>query len=39
MGDYRDLVFYQKARQVVKTVDALVKSWPKTLPAQEFSRD
>jgi four helix bundle protein len=32
------LIFYQKARQVVKAVDGLVKSWPKTMQAQEISR-
>lgn len=38
MGNYQELVFYQKARQVVKKVDTLVKSWPKTMQAQEISR-
>jgi len=38
MGNYQELIFYQKARQVVKAVDALVKSWPKTMQAQEISR-
>ena len=38
MGNYQELVFYQKARQVVKGVDVLVKSWPKTMQAQEISR-
>jgi hypothetical protein len=38
MGNYQELVFYQKARQVVKVVDTLVKSWPKTMQAQEISR-
>jgi len=38
MGNYQELVFYQKARQVVKAVDAIVKSWPKTMQAQEISR-
>lgn len=38
MGNYQELIFYQKARQVVKGVDALVKSWPKTMQAQEISR-
>ncbi len=38
MANYQELVFYQKARQVVKKVDALVKSWPKTMQAQEISR-
>lgn len=38
MGNYQELIFYQKARQVVKDVDALVKSLPKTMQAQEISR-
>ena len=38
MGNYQDLIFYQKARQVVKEVDALIKNWPKTMQAQEISR-
>ena len=38
MGNYQELIFYQKARQVVKGVDVLVKSWPKTMQAQEISR-
>jgi four helix bundle protein len=38
MGDYRELVFYQKARQVVNNVDMLVQSWPRTMQAQEISR-
>lgn len=38
MGNYQELIFYQKARQVVKKVNALVKSWPKTMQAQEISR-
>jgi len=38
MGNYQDLIFYQKARQVVKAVDALIKGWPKTMQAQEISR-
>jgi four helix bundle protein len=38
MGDYSELLFYQKARQVVTEVDKLVKSWPKTMQAQELSR-
>ena len=38
MGNYQELIFYQKARQVVKAVDALIKSWPKTMQAQEISR-
>ena len=38
MGNYQDLQFYQKARQVVKDIDALIKTWPKTIQAQESSR-
>ncbi|MGB8981063.1 MAG: four helix bundle protein [Anaerolineales bacterium] len=38
MGNYQELIFYQKARQVVKKIDALIKSWPKTMQAQEISR-
>jgi len=38
MGNYRELIFYQKARQVIKLVDILIKNWPKTMQAQEISR-
>ena len=38
MSNYQALIFYQKARQVVKAVNALVKSWPTTMQAQEISR-
>ena len=38
MGDYRDLVFYQKARESVKEMNDLIKAWPKTMQAQEVSR-
>ena len=38
MRNYQELIFYQKARQVAKLVDALVKSWPKIMQAQEISR-
>jgi four helix bundle protein len=38
MGNYQELIFYQKARQVVKAVDVLVKSWTKTTQAQEIAR-
>ena len=38
MGNYQELIFYQKARQVAMRVDALVKNWPKTMQAQEISR-
>jgi four helix bundle protein len=38
MGNYQDLIFYQKARQAAKEVNALIKNWPKTMQAQEISR-
>lgn len=38
MGNYQDLIFYQKARQVAKEVNALIKCWPRTMQAQEISR-
>lgn len=38
MSDYRDLIFYKKAREVVKGINDLIKGWPKTIPAQEISR-
>jgi four helix bundle protein len=38
MGDYRDLVFYQKARELIKDINDLIKVWPKTMQAQEISR-
>jgi four helix bundle protein len=36
--DYRELVFYQKARQVIQAANAELKTWPKTMQAQEISR-
>ena len=38
MSNYQELIFYQKARQIAKDVNTLVKSWPKTMQAQEISR-
>lgn len=38
MSNYQELVFYQKARQVAKKVDMLIKHWSKTMQAQEISR-
>ena len=38
MGNYQDLIFYQKARQATKDINALIKNWPKTMQAQEISR-
>jgi four helix bundle protein len=36
--DYRELGFYQKARQVTQATNNELKSWPKTMQAQEISR-
>lgn len=36
--NYRDLGFYQKAREVVQGVNAEIIQWPKTIQAQEISR-
>ena len=38
MGNYQELIYCQKARQAAREVDALVKSWPKTMQTQEISR-
>jgi four helix bundle protein len=38
MGDYRDLIFYQKAREAVKGINDLIRTWPKTMQAQEVAR-
>ncbi len=38
MGDYSELMFYQKAQQVTVGINALIKEWPKTMQAQEMSR-
>jgi four helix bundle protein len=38
MSNYQELLFYHKARQVVKSVDLVIKIWPKTMQAQEISR-
>ena len=38
MPDYKVLGFYQKAREVTKGVDAAIKTWPRTMQAQELSR-
>lgn len=38
MSDYRDLIFYQKAREVVKGINDVIRTWPKTIPAQDVSR-
>lgn len=36
--DYRQLLFYQKAREVIKLVDAECKAWPKTMQVWEIAR-
>ncbi len=36
--DYRELAFYQKAREVVKAVFTMTKLWPKTAPYFNLSR-
>jgi four helix bundle protein len=38
MANYQELTFYQKSRQVVRVVDGLIKNLPKTMQAQEISR-
>ncbi len=38
MSSYQELLFYQKAREVVKKANILIKQWPKTMQAQEISR-
>ena len=35
---YRELGSYQKARQVIQATNAELKSWPKTMQAQEIAR-
>ncbi|MCJ7660070.1 MAG: four helix bundle protein [Anaerolineales bacterium] len=36
--DYRELGFYQKARQVVKELNTELNTWPKSIQAQTISR-
>ena len=38
MSDDQELIFYQRAREVVKGFNELIKSWPKTIPAPEVAR-
>jgi four helix bundle protein len=38
MGDYRELSFYQKARQVIQFCDRLIERWPKSMQAREIGR-
>jgi four helix bundle protein len=36
--DYRELGFFQKARQVTKAVDQELRSWPRNIQAQEIAK-
>ena len=36
--DFSELGFYQKARQVTKSINGELKIWPKTMQAQEIAR-
>jgi four helix bundle protein len=36
--DYRELGFYQKARQVTQAINGEIKTWPKKMQAQEIGR-
>ena len=36
--DYRELLFYQKAREVIKGVNTEIKKWPNMMQAQVMSR-
>jgi four helix bundle protein len=36
--DYRELGFFQKARKVTMTINQELKTWPRTIQAQEISR-
>jgi len=38
MGNYQELIFYQKARRTTKDINTLIRNWPKTMQAQEISR-
>lgn len=38
MGNYQELIFYQKARQFAKHVNVLIHGWPNSMQAQEISR-
>jgi hypothetical protein len=38
MGNYQELIFYQKARQTTKDINTLMRNWPKTMQVQEISR-
>ena len=36
--DYREMSFYQKAGQVTVLINNELKTWPKTMQAQEIAR-
>lgn len=36
--DYRELRFYQKSRKVISDLNLKIKTWPKTMQAQEIAR-
>jgi four helix bundle protein len=36
--DYRELGFFQKARQVTQFINDELKNWPKSMQAQEIAR-
>lgn len=38
MAGYRDLIFYQRAQEVVKGVNQLISTWSKTTQTQVISR-
>ena len=38
MADYQELIFYQRARQVVQGINHLIKNWLKTMQSQEIAR-
>ena len=38
MSDYRDLIFYQKAREVVKGINDIITTWPQAIQTQDVSR-
>lgn len=36
--DYRELIFYQRAQEVLQAVNNLIKNWSNSMQAQEISR-
>jgi len=36
--DYRDLLLYKRASEVVKEPNTVIKAWPKSMQSQEISR-